>query len=73
MWTETILVVWGHGTPGVEERSCRRGSGGVSETRLDAVVTARPALETRKLVGGCTDAPADSGSGTPFLASVLPP
>ena len=28
MWTETILVVWGHATPGVEGRSCRRGSGG---------------------------------------------
>lgn len=52
MWTETIPVVWGHATPGVEGRSCRRVSGGFSEARLDAVATARPTLETRNLVGG---------------------
>lgn len=49
------------------------GIRGFSETRLDAVAAARPTLETRKLVGGCTDTPADSGSGTPFPTSVLPP
>ena len=48
------------------------GIRGFSETRLDAVAAARPTLETRKLVGGCTDTPADSGSGTPFPTSVLP-
>lgn len=52
MWTETIPVVWGHAIPGVEGRSYRPGSGGFSETRLDAVAAARPTLETRKLVRG---------------------